>query len=299
MHYHDNVCEEARKVNMMEQQTMQVRQLPTVAGLGFAVLATIAVAAMPVAALPEGEVVEKLNAVPVFTIVDQRGNPLIVTTKDKDKKDASVLPLFLDQKAAQDAYSNFQKDNSKAAKESSIGVISLGQAFKVIRDEQKKKDTKVSFQFLTDPKTVDYAFNLYKKGDTAAKNFPGIPVFYAMGSDDKNKSKGFVTFEKDGKQFVPLFFDEKDIERNVSELKRTKPDLAKQMTVEVASLDSVISTMLEGKNDGEFKKLTFIPSLTAVQYVQSLQKSAKGPAPTVGGPAVKAAPAPAPEKPTP
>lgn len=236
-----------------------------------AVLATLAQAHTALA-LSEDQVIEKLNTVPVFTIVDQKGNPLIVTVKDKDKKDSSILPLFMDQKSVSDAYGNLQKDN-KAVKDSQIGVLPLGQAFKVIREEQKKKDAKIGFQFLTDPKTISYALDLFKKTDAKATSFPGIPVFYAMGSDEKNKSKGFVTFEKDGKQYVPLFLDQADIERNLSELKRSKPELAKQMVVEVAPLDSVINSMLEGKNDDQLKSLTFIPSLTSVQYVQTLQKS--------------------------
>jgi hypothetical protein len=238
----------------------------------------------PVLALSEEQVVEKLNQVPIFTIIDQKGNPLIVTLKDKDKKDQSILPFFMDQKSVQDAYGNLQKEN-KAVKESQIGVLPLGQAFKVIREEQKKKENKLQFQFLTDPKTIGYALDLFKKTDTKATSFPGIPVFYAMGSDEKTKAKGFVTFEKDGKQYVPLFFDQADIERNLNDLKRSKPDLAKQMTIEVAPLDSVINSMLEGKNDDQLKSLTFIPSLTAVQYVQTLQKSGKGTATAPSTPA--------------
>ncbi|AGY57472.1 Tic22 family protein [Gloeobacter kilaueensis] len=270
-------------------QRLFVQRLATLSLTGL--LSAIAVCTSA-QALPEEDVIKKLDSVPVFTIVDPKGNPLIITVKDKDKKDTSILPLFLDQKAVQDAYGNFQKNNAQAAKNSQIGVISLGQAFKAVRDEQKKKDNKVAFQFLTDPKTVDYALEISKKSDANIKSFPGIPVFYAMGSDDKTKAKGFVTFEKDGKQYVPLFFDQKDLERNVNEIKRSKPELAKQMNIEVASLDSVVSTMLEGKNDAEFTKLTFVPSLQAVQYVQTLQKNAKAQAGPAPAPAPASAPAP-------
>lgn len=237
----------------------------------------------PAAALTEEQVVEKLNIVPVFTIIDPKGNPLIVNVKDKTQKDVSVLPLFMDQKGVQDTYTNFKKDNA-TIKDAQIGVISLGQAFKAIREEAKKKDNKVNFEFLTDPKTLSYALTLFKKVDAKATSFPGIPVFYAMGSDGKGKTKGYVTFEKDGKQFVPLFFSQADIERNIGDLKKTKPDLAKQMSIEVAPLDSVITAMLEGKNDTQLQTLTFVPALTAVQYVQSLQKTGKVPSalPTTG-----------------
>lgn len=258
--------------------------------LGVLSVLACAVAVAPAFALTEDQVADKLNAVPVFTIMDQKGNPLIITVQDKDKKDQSVLPFFLDQKQVQDTYSNIQKREANLAKDSKISVISLGQAYKLIREEQKNKDSKIAFQFLSDAKTIDYALEVFKKSETAAKSFPGIPVFYAVGSDEKNKSKGFVTFEKDGKQYVPLFFDEKDIQRNVDELKKTKPELAKQMSVEVAPLDSVIGTMLEGKNDKEFDKLTFVPSLTAIQYLQTIQK----PAPGTGSEAKPTTPAPTP-----
>ncbi|BAC89695.1 Tic22 family protein [Gloeobacter violaceus] len=254
---------------------MQQRSLQRVAALGFAAFLTSLMTCTPARAIPEDEVIKKLDSVPVFLIADTKGNPLIVTVKDdKTKKDTSILWLFLDQNAAKEAYGNLQKSNDKAAKESQIGVISLGQAFKAAKEEQKKKENKVNFQFQSDPKTVTAALDLAKKVDPKTKDFPGIPVFYAMGTDEKTKAKGFVTFEKDNKQYVPLFFDKDDLERNVDQIKRSKPELAKQMNIEVAPLDAVVGNMLEGKNDTEFNKLTFVPSFKAVEYVQSLKKAA-------------------------
>lgn len=243
--------------------------------LALTVLATT-LNGQPVAALTEDQVVQKLSNVPVFMITDPKGNPLIVNVKDKAQKDVPLLLLFMDQKRAQDTYTNIKKDNS-AVKDAQIIVISLGLAFKAIREEAKKKDNKLNFEFLTDSKTLSYALTLFKKVDAKATSFPGIPVFYAMGSDGKGKAKGYVTFEKDGKQLIPFYFSQSDIEQNINDLKKTKPDLAKLMSIEVAPLESVITAMLEGKNDSQLQTLTFVPSLAAAQYAQTLQKSGKVP----------------------
>jgi hypothetical protein len=243
--------------------------------LALTVLATT-LHSQPAAALTEDQVVEKLSNVPVFMITDPKGNPLIVNVKDKAQKDVPLLLLFMDQKRAQDTYSNIKKGNT-SVKDAQIIVISLGLAFKAIREEAKKKDNKLNFEFLTDAATLNYALTLFKKVDTKATSFPGIPVFYAMGSDAKGKAKGYVTFEKDGKQLIPFYFSQTDIEQNINDLKKSKPDLAKLMSIEVAPLESVITAMLEGKNDSQLKTLTFVPSLTAAQYAQSLQKAGKVP----------------------
>jgi Tic22-like family len=241
--------------------------------LALTVLATT-LHSQPAAALTEEQVVEKLSNVPVFMITDPKGNPLIVNVKDKAQKEVPLLLLFMDQKRAQDTYSNIKKGNT-SVKDAQIIVISLGLAFKAIREEAKKKDNKLNFEFLTDASTLNYALTLFKKVDTKATSFPGIPVFYAMGSDGKGKAKGYVTFEKDGKQLIPFYFSQTDIEQNINDLKKSKPDLAKLMSIEVAPLESVITAMLEGKNDTQLQTLTFVPSLTAAQYAQSLQKAAK------------------------
>ncbi|MBC7883705.1 MAG: hypothetical protein H7Y37_20640, partial [Anaerolineae bacterium] len=193
--------------------------------LALTVLATT-LNGQPVAALTEDQVVQKLSNVPVFMITDPKGNPLIVNVKDKAQKDVPLLLLFMDQKRAQDTYTNIKKDNA-SVKDAQIIVISLGLAFKAIREEAKKKDNKLNFEFLTDSKTLSYALTLFKKVDAKATSFPGIPVFYAMGSDGKGKAKGYVTFEKDGKQLIPFYFSQTDIEQNISDLKKSKPDLAK------------------------------------------------------------------------
>jgi hypothetical protein len=233
----------------------------------------------PAAALTEDQVVEKLSNVPVFMITDPKGNPLIVNVKNKAQKEVPLLLLFMDQKRAQDTYTNIKKGNT-SVKDAQIIVISLGLAFKAIREEAKKKDNKLNFEFLTDATTLNYALTLFKKVDTKATSFPGIPVFYAMGSDGKGKAKGYVTFEKDGKQLIPFYFSQTDIEQNISDLKKSKPDLAKLMSIEVAPLESVITAMLEGKNDTQLQTLTFVPSLTAAQYAQTLQKAGKVPSST-------------------
>lgn len=225
-------------------------------------------------ALSETEVVTKLNTIPAFSIVDAKGNPLLLTPK-ADKK-VAYLNFYLDAEVAQQAMQAFQTQNAAMAKSYRVGLISLGQAYKIVKEQAKKKENKVRFQFLSARKDLVTATEIAQKKDPNLKNFVGVPLFFVSGGADTQK-QGILTLKRDGKEYLPMFFSEDDLQKNLVQLKQSGKNLPKELSIQVATLDSVVSTMLAGKNDKDSEKITFVPSKTSLEYVQKMQKGASKP----------------------
>lgn len=227
----------------------------------------LALGSLPALALSEQQLITKLNSIPTFTIIDAKGNPLLLTPKSN--KEFSFLNFYLDADLAQKAMQSFKAQNAEAAKNYRVGVTSLGQAFKVATDQSKKKDSKVRFQFLSSAQDLQSATQLAKQQDPKVQSFQGVPVFFASGGP----KQGVLTLKRDGKEYLPMFFSKVDLDRNLEQLKKSRKDLPKELSVRVATLDSVVGTMLNGKNDGDSEKITFLPSQTALTYAQTVQKN--------------------------
>jgi hypothetical protein len=240
--------------------------------LGALVSAALALAVLPAQALSEQQLVAKLNAVPAFTIIDEKGNPLLLTPKSD--KEVAYLNFYLDADLVKQAMEAFKKQNAQAAGKYRVGVTSLGQAFKVATEQQKKKDNKVRFQFLSGSQDLRSATELAKKQNPELKAFQGVPIFFASGGT----KQGILTLKREGKEYLPMFFSKADLDRNLDELKKSRKDLPSALNVQVATLDSVVGTILGGKNDADSEKITFLPSRAALQYAQVVQKNNPAPA---------------------
>lgn len=229
---------------------------------------------LPAFALSEKEVITKLNAIPAFSIVDNKGKPLLLTPKTD--KNVAYLNFYLDADIAQKAMEVFQTQNASAAKNYRIGLVSLGQAYKIAKEQAKKKDNKVRFQFLSNSKDLSMATELAQKKDPKMKNFVGVPLFFVSGGSDPKK-QGILTLKRDGKEYLPMFFSEDDLQKNLVQLKQSGKNLPKELSIQVATLDAIVGTMLGGKSDADAGKITFVPAKSAIEYVQKLQKSAPKP----------------------
>ncbi|AGY57471.1 Tic22 family protein [Gloeobacter kilaueensis] len=229
-------------------------------------LFTFSVAALPVLALSEDQLVAKLNAVPVFTIIDAKGSPLLLIPKQQ--KDIGILNFYLDSTLAQQAIKLVKDQNPDKGKVYQVASTALGRAYTAIKQEREKKDSKVRFQFLSSPASIQYAYQVAKKKDPNLKNFQGVPVFFLTGGD----RRGILTLKRNGQEFLPMFFSEVDLQRNLAALRKGRSDLPGNLSVEVATLDSVVGTMLSGQSDKDAEKITFIPSRAALEYAKTLQK---------------------------
>ncbi|MGB3204705.1 MAG: Tic22 family protein, partial [Crinalium sp.] len=78
-----------------------VRWGATLGLVGTTLLSTSFLGNLQALALPAEQVIQKLQTIPVFTVTDAKGAPLVRSIKNAQNKDVSVAGIFISQRDAQ------------------------------------------------------------------------------------------------------------------------------------------------------------------------------------------------------
>ncbi len=266
------------------------------AALGAAgMMAAGPIAMHPAEALTEAQVLERLSGIPVFTIADEKGNPLLATVPKEAMKDpkapTQLLLYFLNPDDAKAMMDRIKASNPEVGKNARLVVQSLNVAYDVIKKNEKNKD--VAFQIVPSRTSLESARTILTAGGKAPERLPAIPVFFATGGKDK---QGLLTLEQDGKQFVPFFFEQKDLQGLLDRAKQERQAAVVDTSIQVTSLFQVLDSMVtKGNNSNpDAERFTFVPGRTAFEYVvknqppQASRPSAPQPAPAAPKPAPSA-----------
>ncbi len=223
----------------------------------------------PAIALPEGEVVKRLEGVPVFAITNEKGAPILASVPNQ-KDGSQVATFFVSHQDAQAAVKKIQSSNNQVGKVARVVPVSLRQAYELARDSQKNKQEKVAFQFLPTQQQVNTAVSLLKQKGQEVKQFNGVPLFYATGGSGKDK--GLLTVSQNNKQMIPFFFNQQDLKAMLEQLKKQDKKLSATQ-IEVTTLGQVVDSMLKN-NDAAVSQVMLVPSKESVDFVQSQQRAA-------------------------
>ncbi len=249
-----------------------------------ATISTLALIAIPtfiapVQALTEAQVLERLNGIPVFTITDDKGSPLLGSSTQSGKtKSPQVLLFFLNPEDAQSTLSQIKKSNPAVGNKARIVIRSMNDAYDVIKKNQNKKE--ITFQIVPAKASVESAKTILTSQGKPADKLPNVPVFFATGG--KAKDQGLLTLEQNGKQLVPFFFDQKDLQGLIDKAKQQQPDVANATKIQVTSLFQVLDSMVttkDNKPNPDTERFTFVPSRSAFEYVVKNQPAPKPTAP--------------------
>jgi len=214
-------------------------------------------------ALTEAQVLERLSGIPVFAITDDKGAPLLGSTKQGG--DNQIFLFFLNPNDAQSMLKQVQASNPDLGKKARVIVRSMHDAYKVIREN---KDKKITFQFVPSKASLESARTLLTTGGKAPEQLPSVPVFFAVNGT--GPQDGLLTIEQQGKQFVPFFFEQNDLKSMIDNAAKGQPNIAKTAKIQVTSLFQVLDSMVtndKNKPSPEVEKFTFIPSRAAYEWI--------------------------------
>lgn len=209
---------------------------------------------LKVLALTQEEIVKVLQPVPVFTIADEKGAPLVAVGEDKEK----VTGVFISQQDAKEFFQQLQQQNPDLAKQVKVQPVSLGEVYKLAAANAEKSDG-LNFAYVPMEGEVDSAKQLL--GD---KYQGGVPLFVARGGPEK----GYLTIQQNNDQVIPFFFEKSQILEMVERFKKEKPDLAATVSIEVVPLENMIVT-LQQSNDEALKQIRLIPSQETMQFIRA------------------------------
>ncbi len=224
--------------------------LGTVASIGFGQLKALA--------LPAQQIIQKLNPVPVFTITDEQGTPLVASNNQNE--DSQFAGVFISQQDANNFVARLKTQNPDLGNKVRVVPVPLGKVYEL---EKKNQDegTNINFTYVPNEQAVTSAKTILDQN--GQKYQGGVPLFVAKGGGDQ----GYLTIEKESQQVIPFFFEKRQLENMVSKFKQQQPDLANTVNIEVVLLEVVIDT-LQNSNDQTLNKIVLVPSTESIKFLQ-------------------------------
>ena len=223
-------------------------------------LGSTLLAATPIQALPESQIVDKLQGIPVFALTDS-DNFLLTASLSNEAGKPAKGGAFFSQSDAKTFLQKLQKENPNLAKQVTVRPISLSEVYKAQMNLDPAK--RVDILYVPNQNQVKAALNIAQKSEPSLKQFSGVPLFVA-----KNSKKGtYLTItSKDKKSVVPLFFDRDQLQPLIDRAKQQQPNST--IEVQVLTLETVLDGM-RSKNDPLYESLVFGPSREGLEVLRS------------------------------
>jgi len=243
-----------------------IRQGAALVLIGSTIIASALIGNMRALALSPEQIEQKLGPVPVFTITDGNGAPLVAKVPNGSKQE-NVAGVFISQKDAQGFVDQLKTKNPELAKTVKVIPVSLGEVYK-LEQANKNKPNAPYFQYVPTQQEVKSALALLHQNGQNVNNFNGTPLFVARAGKDK----GYLTIRRDNKEVIPFFFNKEELQTMVDRFKQQKPDLASTVEIQVISLEGMIQT-LKTHNDSGLNEVMLVPPQDSIDYVRTLQQS--------------------------
>ena len=203
-------------------------------------------------------VFSKLNSIPVFTIADAEGAPLVANSDDGGK----VAGIFISQEDAEQFVVQLQEENPDLASQVQVVPVSLGEVYELSENAEAAGDD-LSFAYVPEEDAVDSATAIGEANQDPYEG--GVPLFVARGGEDN----GYLTIERDDREVIPFFFDLEQVEDLTAKFAEQKPELAATVTIEVVPLEGVIET-LATSDDPSLERIVLVPTEESIAFLQSV-----------------------------
>lgn len=208
---------------------------------------------LPAAALGEEAIVDKLEQVPVFVILNSDGQPLTAAA-EVDDQEVKVPVVFIDGAAAEEFLTRAREEDPSAE----VALVDLGTLYQetVLGDEEK-----VPLLYLPIGDELDTAIALQS-------NFQGVPLFIArQGADGP-----YLTINQDGQTSLPMFFSRNDLQTLLDRYGESNAEAAADIVVQVLSLEWLLATMTSNSDpelDAQLQQVRLFPSTEVLNYIRA------------------------------
>ncbi|MEG5064442.1 hypothetical protein QUB33_12535 [Microcoleus sp. B3-A4] len=221
-------------------------------------------------ALSNTEIDEKLRSVPVFTITDAQGAPLIASVPKQGEGQSgndSVAGIFISQQDAQAFIDQLKTTNPQLAASVRVTPVSLGEIYQ-LSQANKGKPEEIQFSYVPAPQQVQLAKTVLQQTGQQVNEFNGVPLFLARGGPEN----GYLTIQRNQQEVIPLFFNKEELQELVERFQQQQPNLTATIKIEVVNLERVLET-LRTEDDAFLNQLILIPSRESREFVRQLPGS--------------------------
>jgi nickel transport protein len=210
---------------------------------------------------------QRLNSVPVFTITDAEGAPLVASPSEGEQG-APVAEVFISRQDAENFLNNLRNDNPELANNVQVVPVSLAEVYNLALEAEAQEDP-LEFAFVPMRQQVDSALSVLRQSGENVEEFPGVPLFLARSANE-GEGDGYLTIQQGEQQVIPIFFKQEDLQAMLTRLSTSQPDLAETITVQVINLEELINT-LQASDNPALNQIQLIPPRESIDYIRSLQ----------------------------
>lgn len=209
-------------------------------------------------ALTEQQVMEKLQTVPVFTVTDGEGSPLVASIPNQNNQNAAVAGVFISQRDAQAFVERLKREKPELGNQVRVVPVSLAEVYQLDQQSQNQPNG-LDFAYVPVQQQVQSAQQLLGQG----QEFRGVPLFVAKGG----QQGGYLTIQQEGQQVIPFFFDKEQLQNLVNRFKEQQPNLASSVEIQVVPLEGIINT-LQTQDNPQLEQILLIPSQESLQFLR-------------------------------
>jgi hypothetical protein len=226
---------------------------------------SLPVGTQPAYALPENQIMEKLRSIPVFTITDTQGAPLVATVPQANNKNASVAGVFISRNDAVAFVDRLKARDPQLASTIQVTTVSLGEVYRMSQQAQGAEDN-VQFAYVPVQKQVESAKSVLQQNGQSVNELNGVPLFIAKGGPDN----GYLTIQNGNEQVIPIFFNKEDLQNMLTQFKTQQPDLISSVKIDVVILEGLLDA-LKRDNDQFLNRIVLIPPRETLEYLKQNQ----------------------------
>jgi hypothetical protein len=250
-----------------------VRWTATLALIGGTVMTSWLGSTLKVLALPQEQILQKLNDIPVFLIGDDKGG-VFLSSGENNK---TVLFAFFSQQDAQKNADQLAKKNPNQKVQ--VLPLPLSAIYKMAKEKTKAPGSPDLYSFIPVNNEVQSALTLVRQQDPKADKFQGVPLFYATLKQDGKEV--FLSFKQGEQSFTPFYFEKEALQTLVENFKKQQPNLAATVEIKVLPLQNLLASFENDKSDDFTKTIVLVPSRESEQFLQKViqQQQQSNPSP--------------------
>ena len=243
-----------------------IQRSATVGLIGCTLLASWFGGNLKALALSQEQILQKLNAIPLFTIGNQQGLALF-SIEDKEK----VLFIYLSPQEAEKAVNQLSQNNPSQQK-IAVRPISLGEFYLIAKNKEKDQNSPDAFNLVPLSNQVQSAQELLRKQNPQGGEFEGVPLFYAMIKKDGQER--FMSFQNGEQKQTPFYFEKEALQQLIERFKQQQPDLASSVEIRVLPLFNLIAALESNdKNEDEFmRSVILIRTQESEEFLKKIQQ---------------------------
>jgi Tic22-like family len=218
----------------------------------------------PAQALPQDQIMQKLQEVPVFAITNTSGGILRERSVNGGKTNffTRVFISFKDTQSFLDKLKKTAPDRAKSAK---ITAVPLSQIYQMQVDAKTKSEN-INFVFVPNDRQVKSALQIMKKPFQNNASGYRVPLF-VVAVKEKDK---YLTPQLNN--LTPFFFEQEQAQQWLERVKKANPKIAAKAEIKVNDLQGFIED-LHSRNYPEQKQVVLVRSRESEEVVRKIQSA--------------------------